>query len=90
MSRELEIQKLVTKKLQELNIIPALVIFTYKGGYDDGMLSITTYLKGDINLLLDYVEYKTQCDKSGYWINEETGTTVILSNLALINFYSRL
>lgn len=89
MSGELRVQDLVTKKLQELDITPTLVVFTYQGGYSDGMLSITVCLKEDLDQILDYLEYKTQCDQSGYWINWKT-KTIILSGLALIDFYSKL
>ena len=89
MSGEIKIQNLVKDKLQEFNIIPILVIFTYHGGYSDGMLSITTYLKEELDMILDFVEYKTQCDQSGYWINWETNT-IIFTGIALIHLYSLL
>lgn len=89
MSRESQIQNSVIEKLKSMNIFPASVIFTYAGGYDDGMLGITLYLEEDLDEFLDLLEYKTQCDKSGYWINKETNT-VILTGLALINLYTLL
>lgn len=87
--REIEIQESVIKMLTNSDIYPFSVIFTYSGGIDSGLLSITFFLRSDINKLLDILEYKTQCDKSGYTIFEETNT-ILLSDMALINLYTRL
>jgi hypothetical protein len=87
--REIEIQESVIKTLTNFEIYPFSVIFTYSGGINSGLLSITFFLKDDIHKLLDLLEYKTQCDKSGYTILEETNT-ILLSDMALINLYTRL
>ena len=85
---EIKIQEETICKLSSYEIYPFSVIFTYSGGISDGLLSITFFLDQDIDKLLDILDYPNQCDKSGYFIIREY-STVILSGIALINFYTR-
>ena len=78
------VQEGATKVLEELGIFPSSVIFTYK--IDGGALCITLLFKHVLDQLLEELHYHEQCDKSGFHIIPETNT-VILSKLALSNFY---
>lgn len=86
---EKEFQEKVIEKLLEHNISPFSVIFTYSGGDEDGILSITFYISEELDEVLDLLDYKTQCDKSGYAIMRESNT-LLLSGVALINLYTRI
>ena len=85
---EIRIQEDVISKLSSYEIYPFSVIFTYSGGISDGLLSMTFFIPTDIDKLLDILDYKSQCDKSGYYIIKEYNT-LVLSGLALINFYTK-
>lgn len=87
-SLEVKTQEEAICKLSSYEIYPFSVIFTYSGGIPDGLLSITFFLPTDIDKLLDILDYKSQCDKSGYFIIREYNT-LILSGIALINFYTK-
>lgn len=85
---EIKIQEEAISKLSSYEIYPFLVIFTYSGGISDGLLSMTFFLESDIDKLLNVLDYKNQCDKTGYFIVREYNT-IILSGIALINFYTK-
>lgn len=85
---EIRTQEEAIRKLSSYEIYPFSVIFTYSGGLEDGLLSMTFYLPQDIDRLLSILDYNSQCDKSGYYIIREYNT-IILSGIALINFYTR-
>lgn len=87
-SLEVKTQEEAIRKLSSYEIYPFSVIFTYSGGISDGLLSMTFFLPTDIDKLLDILDYKSQCDKSGYIIIREYNT-MILSGIALINFYTK-
>lgn len=87
LSIEEKTQEEAIHKLSSYELYPFSVIFTYSGGIPDGLLSITFFSRQDIDRLLEILDYKNQCDKSGYYIIEEYNT-VILSGIALINFYT--
>lgn len=83
---EIEIQDSIIKKLSEdYNISPFSVICTFQTEHA-GLLSMTFYINTDLKELLDILDYDNQCDKSGYLILNESNT-LILYDLALINFY---
>ena len=88
-SKEEQFQEAVRNKLQEYDIFPFSVIFTYLGGNSDGLLSITFYIPHELDELLEKLNYKTQCDKSGYLIFRDSNT-LILTGLALIQLYTTL
>ena len=90
MSQPIEIrtQEDAIYKLSSYEIYPFSVIFTYSGGIQSGLLSITFFLDSDIDKLLNILDYQNQCDKTGYLIIREYNT-IILSGIALINFYTR-
>lgn len=87
LSIEEKTQEEAIRKLSSYELYPFSVIFTYSGGIPDGLLSITFFSHQDIDRLLEILDYKNQCDKSGYYIIEEYNT-IILSGIALINFYT--
>lgn len=85
---EIKTQEDAILKLSSYDIYPFSVIFTYSGGIQEGLLSITFYIDSDIDKLLNILDYKNQCDKTGYFIVKEYNT-LILSGIALINFYTK-
>lgn len=86
--KEILLQESVIEKLQEHNISPFNVTFTYSGN-EGGILSITFYISFELDEFLDLLDYKTQCDKSGYTILREQNT-ILVSNMALIRLYTNL
>lgn len=86
--KELEVQENMIKYLETFGILPFSVIFTY-GLNDGGCLSITFWIKEEIDEFLKLVEYKNLCDKSGYIIVEENNT-IMISGFALIDLYSKI
>lgn len=87
--REIEIQDLVTNKLVEREIFPYSVIFSYLGGESKGLLSITTFFPQQTQEILKMVDYEYECDKSGYFIFEETNT-LLFSGSALLKLFEKL
>ncbi len=85
--RETEIQEDIVAKLDRYDIHPYSVVCSF--AISEGIISITFYIKQDLSEFLDLLDYKSQCDKSGYLILEENNT-IILSGLALINLYTLL
>lgn len=88
-NKELGIQKDVIKFLEQHELFPFSVIFTFCIPPGDGTLGITFFIEKDLNDFLDLIDYNYQCDKSGYFVIKETNS-VILSSLGLINLYTRL
>ena len=87
--REIEIQDLVTNKLVEREIFPYSVIFSYLGGESSGILSITTFFPQQIQTILNILDYKYECDKSGYFIFEKTNT-LLFSGSAFLKLIEKL
>lgn len=85
--REIEIQDKIEKRLSNYDINPYSIICSF--AFDSGIVSITFYLNSDLLEFLDILDYKNQCDKSGYLILEDNNT-IILSGLGLINLYTLL
>lgn len=85
--REVEIQDEIEKRLSSYDINPYSIICSF--AFDSGIVSITFYLNSDLLEFLDILDYKNQCDKSGYLILEDNNT-IILSGLGLINLYTLL
>lgn len=86
--REIEIQDLVTKKLVDNDISPFSVTCTFESGHE-GLIGITFWLNSDLYEFLDILDYKNQCDKSGYIILSDNNT-VLLFDMALFNLYTKL
>ena len=87
-NREERFQEAVIRFLGEHDIYPFSVTYTYEVGPDGvGLLSITMYVKADYDNLLDLLDYKSQCDKSGYIVFPDTNT-IILQGIALANLYT--
>ena len=87
--REIEIQEEIIEKLQNRDISPFSVIFSYEAGNPGGMLGITLCLREELLELLDILNYKNQCDKTG-WIINEKDNTLILTDIALLHAYTML
>lgn len=86
--REIDIQNEIEKKLSSYDINPYSTICSFAVD-TGGILSITFYLNSDLMEFLDILDYKNQCDKSGYLILNDNNT-IILSGLGLINLYTIL
>ena len=50
---------------------------------------ITFYLEAELHEILERLNYKNQCDKSGWLVREESNT-LILTGLALLHLYTNL
>ena len=87
--REIEIQESIINKLQSREIYPFSVLFSFESPDGGGMLSVTFYIRADLDELLGILNYKSQCDKSGWTIIEKTNT-VIFTGLALLHLYTHL
>lgn len=85
--REIRIQEDIVDKLDKCDIHPFSVICSFSIG--EGIISMTFYLRQDLTEFLDLLNYRSQCDKTGYLVLEDNNT-VILSGLALINLYTLL
>lgn len=81
---ELDIQDSIMTALNNLEIYPYSVIFTYCIN-PNGLLAITFYLPDDIDYFLKKINYNSQCDQSGYFILKETNT-IIITGMSLLNF----
>lgn len=82
--REIEIQESILRGLEKLEIYPFSVFFTDALELNDSILSITFYIQEDLDELLKILNYKNQCDKSGYNVFKDTNT-ICLSGIALTN-----
>ena len=89
MSQEEEIQENIIRKLQARDISPFSVLFSYEAGDPGGMLSITLYLRAELEELLGILKYESQCDKSGWLISKDTNT-LIFTGIALLYVYTTL
>lgn len=86
MTKEIIVQERVTKWLEEKETYPFNVTYTRAlGSGNEGLLSITFFMRDDLEEFLDLIDYKTTCDKAGYIILEDSNT-VILVGLALIRY----
>lgn len=86
--REETVQEAITKKLEKLELLPFSVICTFCGDLG-GTVSITFYIEDDLNSFLDFLDYPSRCDKTGYTIYQKYNT-VILSGIALIDLYIKV
>lgn len=84
----LNFQETIREKLEEVEIFPFSIVSTLAAGRQ-GLCSITLTSKSQLEDFLNYLDYNSQCDKSGYLIIEETNT-VLLDGIALVRFYSML
>lgn len=86
MKHEVEVQERVIRWLEEKETYPFNVTYTKAlGSGKEGVLSITFFMREDLEEFLDLIDYGTTCDKSGYIILEETNT-IILIGLALRHY----
>lgn len=87
--REIGIQEEIIRNLEKLELFPFSVICSFAIPPGDGIVSITFYTKKDLSDFLKYIDYESQCDKTGYKVLGDNNT-IILSGLGLINFYTLL
>lgn len=88
-TREEQIQKVTQKQLEDWGLCPFSIICTFELMDGSGLLAITFYLKEDVEEFLDKLDYKSQCDKTGFYVIEETNT-IILTGIPLINLYANI
>lgn len=86
--REIDIQEIIIEKLSEYNISPFSVICTFQTEHN-GLVAITFFINSDLKEVLNLLDYDNQCDKTGFLVIDQTNT-LILYDLALINFYTNI
>lgn len=84
--KEEEIENIIREKLNSLTL-DAYSIFYTKEEFG-GALSITFFLPEILDMFLNAIDYKIQCDKTGYLIYEDNNT-IILYGMALTNFINK-
>lgn len=84
------IEKKIAKCLMDRwNLLPYSITYT-SAINNTGLLGITFFLDPDFNDFLNIVlEFKAQCDKSGYIVIKENNT-IILQGIALNNLFNKL
>ena len=86
--KEIEIQEMILKKLENLELYPYQVTCTFEL-VEGGLVSITLLNKGDIEKLLEKLDLKSVCDNTGILKLDDSGT-IIFTGMALVNLYSKL
>ena len=84
-----EIEKCVKEKLGEMDIWPFFVICTSAFEECGKLLAISLRIDTEIDEILDKIEYKYLCDKSGVLIIRKSNT-IILTGTALIQSILKL
>ncbi len=84
--REIQFQSNVTSMLERNNLSPFSVVSTF---INDGFVAVTFYIEHDLKEFLELLDYKNQCDKSGFLVIGESNT-VILSGMGLLTLYTLL
>jgi hypothetical protein len=84
-----DFQEAVIKYLEKYDIYPFSVTYTsdYNRSSDGCILGITTYIVDDIDTILELLDYKSLCDKSGFTVFREN-CTIILQGMPLVHLYS--
>ena len=85
--REFTIQENVLSFLEKHSIYPFSVICTFV--LLNGVVSITFFLREDLDNFLELIGYKSLCDNSGFIILKDNNT-ILLTDKALLNFYINL
>lgn len=78
---EKRVQEVVIDKLESYEIYPFSVTYTSES---NGIMSMTFFIRDDLEEVLEMLGYKRKCDKSGYEIIPETNT-LILTGFAIID-----
>ena len=86
--KEIEVQEWIQSLLVKREIYPFTVFYTYIGG-SGGTLGLSFYSRFDLDELLEMLEYRSLCDKSGFRVIPETNTLIVTSQ-AIIYVGERL
>lgn len=81
MSREEKIQQSIRDYLDARELYSYQITYTHEFG-GGGLLAITFYPGDYLEKFLGFIDYKSKCDKKGYYVLSKTDT-VILSGIAL-------
>lgn len=87
-TRELSVQEGVMAGLEKFDLFPMSCVFTYAIS-KDGLLSLSFFMKENLESFLKIINYDNLCDRSEVVIFEPE-FTVILSGNALINLINKL
>lgn len=87
MTSNSDIENYIQKKLEALGICYFSVIST--NAFGDSLVAITLYTYLELDELLDKIDYKYLCDKSGFLIIRETNT-VIFTKSGLVQLVDKL
>lgn len=87
MTANVDIEEYIKQKLESLDICPFSIVST--SAFSSHLVAITLYTSLDLEELLDKLDYKYQCDKSGFCIIKETNTIIFTGN-ALVQLVDKL
>lgn len=84
-----EFQDAVVDFLGKYDIYPYSVTYTseYSRSNDGCIIGITTFIVEDLDMILDLLDYKSLCDKSGFFVFRDK-CTIILQGMPLVHLYS--
>lgn len=85
--KEIEVQEWIQSKLIEREIYPLTVFYTRK---DCGTLGLSFYSNYDLDEILEVIDYKSLCDKSGYIVIPEYNTLIITNSSEVVSFIDKL
>lgn len=87
-TKEVDIEEELNNSLVNNKLYPFNITFTKGLGFN-GLVSITFFIKSDLDELLNIVGYNKLCDKSGHLILNENNT-IIFTGMALVNLFSKI
>lgn len=91
--REIEVEKEVEKLLIKRELYPFNVFYTIDQstkGWEEGLLAITLHTSLDLQELLEILDYRSCCDKSGYILLPDYNTLLVTKGSHLIDLWSKL
>lgn len=88
--KQIELEEAVTSALVSKNICPLNVFYTFisSPGEMNGTLGLTFFTWLDLEEVLEMIDYKSLCDKSGVIVLKETNTLILTSGDAILTLWS--